>query len=80
MEIEQEDEMENMKEYKKDYCKRRETEKENWKVLLQKEIDRVKQKNKMLDYYRERQKLKNKVFYTLQNHNIGSNYLKNIFI
>lgn len=78
MEIEQEDEMENMKEYKKDYCKRRETEKENWKVLLQKEIDRVKQKNKMLDYYRERQKLKNKVFYTLQNHNIGSNYLKNM--
>ena len=67
-----------MKEYKKQYCKRKETEKENWKTLLQKEIDRVKQKNKMLDYYRERQKIKNKVFYTLQNHNIASQYLKNL--
>ena len=70
--------MDNMKEYKKNYCKRRETEKENWKAVLQKEIDRVKQKNKMLDYYRDKQKMKNKVFYTLQNHQIGSNYLKNL--
>lgn len=78
MEIEREEELENMKEYKISYYKRRETEKENWKMLLQKEIERVKQKNKMLDLFRDRQKLKNKVFYTLQNHNIGSNYLKNL--
>lgn len=67
-----------MKEYKKAYYQRRETEKENWKNVLQKEIERVKQKNKMLDYYRERQKFKSKAFYTLQNHNIGCNYLQNL--
>lgn len=78
LELEEEDELENMKEYKKEYHQRKDEERERMKSILIKEIEKVKQKNKMVDLYKEKQKLKNRVFYHIQAYNIGKQYLSKL--
>lgn len=67
-----------MLEYKKEYQKRRDLDTLNIKNVLQKEIDRVADKNRMLDDYKKKQKMKIRIHKNLQAYAISSLYLKDL--
>jgi hypothetical protein len=67
-----------MLEYKKEYQKRRDLDALNIKNVLQKEIDRVADKNRMLDEYKKKQKMKIRIHKNLQAYAISNDYLKDL--
>ena len=55
MEIEEEEELKNMNSYKLEFYKRRAKDKDKWKKSLEEEIERIKNKDKMVALYRKRE-------------------------
>lgn len=55
MEIEEEEELKKMNNYKLEFYKKRAKDKDKWKKALQEEIEKIKKKDKLLQIYKLRE-------------------------
>jgi hypothetical protein len=67
-----------MKEYKKQFYRRKELERDKWRNVLEKERELEVQKAKMLEKYKERERKKIEVSKRLQAYNIAAGFLRNL--
>lgn len=75
LEIEEEEEISKIQNYKKEYAERRKKEDQAWRAVVQKEVDIINRKNKILDEGRRREKAKIELLHKVQAFNVAKTYL-----
>lgn len=80
LEVEEEYELDQIRNYKFSYHKRRQAEKNEWELEVKKEIQRIKQKNKALDTARIKRKQQFETIQKLQCLNVAKSFLANNFM
>lgn len=78
IEIEEEEEIRRIKEFKEQYWKRRQEDEQKWKSMLQKELETIAAKDKKLEEYRLREEKRIRVLRKLQAHQIAKTYLRDV--
>lgn len=78
LEIEEEEEISKIQQYKKEYAERRQKEDKAWRAVVQKEVDIITKKNKLLEEARKREKAKIELLHRVQAYNIARTYLSRI--
>ena len=79
LEVEEEHEMEQIKQFKEGYHRRRIAEESEWQQEVKKEIARIKFKNKTLETARDKRKQQFETIQKLQCLNLAKSFLKNNF-
>lgn len=80
LEVEEEHEMEQIKQFKEGYHKRRIAEESEWQQEVKKEIALIKNKNKTLETARDKRKQQFETIQKLQCLNLAKSFLKNNFV
>ena len=78
IEIEEEEEIAKIQNFKQEFIRRRQQDEKAWKEILQKEVDKITKKNKVLEKYNERARYQSIVIQKVQAFNIAQNYMRNI--
>lgn len=79
MEVEEEQELEEIRKFKYEYHKRKQIEDGDWQLEVKREIQRIKIKNKALDNARMKRKQQIETMNKLQCLNIAKNFLSQNF-
>ena len=78
IEIEEEEEIQKIHTFKQEFIKRRQADDKKWKEILQKEIDTINRKNRILEDYRQREEKRNALVRKCQTYLIAKEYLRDI--
>lgn len=78
LEIEEEEEIKKIHEFKQEYAQRRQKEEKAWRDVVQKEIDIITRKNKVLEQARKREQAKVALLRKVQAFNIAHAYTQSI--
>ena len=78
IEIEEEQEIAEIQNFKQEFIRRRQQDEKAWRQILQKEIDKITTKNKILEKYKDKEKNQSIVINKVQAFNIAKNYLRDI--
>lgn len=79
LEVEEEQELDEIRKFKSEYRKRQEDHKADWEQEVKKEIARIKQKNKALNIARNKDAQQESTMEKLQCLNISKRFLQNCF-
>jgi len=78
IEIEEEEEISRIKDFKEQYWKRRQEDEQKWKGMLEKELEIIAAKDRKLEEYRLREEKRIRVLRKLQAAQIAKNYLRDV--
>ncbi|EAR87043.2 radial spoke 3 protein (macronuclear) [Tetrahymena thermophila SB210] len=78
LEIEQDEEILNMRKFKRQYDHRRDAEKKKTFQIYEREVNTMKEKDRLLDLYRQKENQKIDCLHRVQNYSIARNYLRDV--
>jgi len=78
IEIEEEQEIHRIKQFKEGYWKRRQEDEQKWKAMLVKELETIASKDKKLEEYRLREEKRIRVLRKVQTYQIAKTYLRDL--